>query len=100
MHRTFFLGNLPYQTTEELLRELFSPFGTVTAVNLVGDRENGVFRGFGFLKIDTDDAGRVMAELDNMPLGQQRLIVQEINSLDVTSPVQPQRSAPGHTPKK
>ena len=87
MLRTLFLGNLPYQTDEAMLRELFSPYGTVIAVNLVGDRENGVFRGFGFLKIDTSDLERLHRELDNMPLGQQRLIVQEINSRDVTSPL-------------
>lgn len=89
MLRTFFLGNLPYQTNEDMIRELFRPFGTVEAVNLVGDRQNGVFRGFGFLKIDTPDsqAPQCIAEtLDNMPLGQQRLIVQELNGPDVTKP--------------
>jgi RNA recognition motif-containing protein len=87
MQRTFFLGNLPYQTDEMMLRELFGPYGTVTAVNLVGDRVNGVFRGFGFLKIDTQDEKRITSELDNMPLGNQRLIVQELNSKDVTKQV-------------
>jgi RNA recognition motif-containing protein len=87
MHRTFFIGNLPYQTDEAMVRELFSPYGAVTAVNLVGDRENGVFRGFGFLKIDTSDVSRIVMGLDNMPLGQQRLIVQEVNSHDVTAPL-------------
>jgi len=87
MQRTFFLGNLPYQTDEEMLRELFTPYGSVTAVNLVGDRVNGVFRGFGFIKIDTQDVNRIVNDLDNMPLGHQRLIVQELNSRDVTKQV-------------
>ncbi len=78
MLRTYFLGNLPYQTTDETIRELFGPYGAVTALHLVGDRENGVFRGFGFLKIDTEDTKRIALELDGLPLGQQRLIVQEI----------------------
>jgi len=86
MLRTFFLGNLPYQTDEDMIRELFRPYGTVEAVNLVGDRQNGVFRGFGFLKIDTPDPHAILANLDNMPLGQQRLIVQELHNTDVTRP--------------
>lgn len=86
MLHTFFLGNLPYQTDEDMIRELFLPYGTVQAVNLVGDRQNGVFRGFGFLKIDTPDPQAIIASLDNMPLGQQRLIVQELHNTDVTKP--------------
>ena len=87
MLRNFFIGNLPYQVDEAMLRELFAPFGTVIAVNLVGDRDNGVFRGFGFLKIDTQHPADIVAALDNSPLGQQRLIVQEINSGDPTAPL-------------
>jgi len=83
MQRTFFVGNLPYQTDEDMLRELFAPHGSVLEVKLVGDRKNGVFRGFGFLSIDTLDPARLVESLDKMPLGQQRLIVQEINSRDV-----------------
>ena len=87
MLRTFFVGNLPYQTDEAMVRELFAPYGNVLAVNLVGDRENGVFRGFGFLKIDTGDVARIIDTLDRMPLGQQYLIVQELNPGDVTAPL-------------
>lgn len=87
MSHTFFLGNLPYQTNEEMIRELFSPYGTVTAVNLVGDRDNGVFRGFGFLRMESAQVERIMDTLDGMPLGQQLLIVQEVNERDVTRPV-------------
>lgn len=89
MLHTYFLGNLPYQTNEDMIRELFTPFGTVQTVNLVGDRESGVFRGFGFLKIDTQDPTAIVAKLDNMPLGQQRLIVQELHNQDVTKPAAP-----------
>ena len=87
MQRTFFVGNLPYQTDEPMIRELFSPYGSVLSVHLVGDRVSGVFRRFGFLKIETADPGRIIDTLDKMPLGQQFLIVQELNPRDVTQPV-------------
>lgn len=44
-----FVGGLASHTTEEEFRAYFEPFGTVTDVTIMKDRENGRSRGFGFV---------------------------------------------------
>lgn len=50
-----YVGNLPYETTEEQVVELFTPFGTVNRATLVNDRETGRPRGFGFVEMPNDN---------------------------------------------
>jgi RNA recognition motif-containing protein len=47
-----FVGNLPYDTTEMDLRELFSPIGLPSTVIIPTDRETGKPRGFAFVEFD------------------------------------------------
>jgi len=42
-----FVGNLAFTTTEEDLRQLFEPYGTVDTIRMMTDRETGRSRGFG-----------------------------------------------------
>jgi len=50
--KKIYVGNLPFSATEDQVRELFSPHGTVNSVSLITDRETGRPRGFGFIEID------------------------------------------------
>ncbi|MEW6735664.1 MAG: RNA-binding protein [Acidobacteriota bacterium] len=50
----FYVGNIPYRTTTEELQKLFDPFGTVTSVNIVTDKDTGQSKGFAFVDIDAD----------------------------------------------
>ncbi len=52
MAQKVYVGNLPFNATEEDVRELFSAYGTVYSVNLISDRETGRPRGFGFVEMD------------------------------------------------
>lgn len=69
-----FVGNLSFNTNEESVRELFSPYGDVDSVRIITDRETGRSRGFGF--VEMADAGEAMTammqlngtELDGRPL--------------------------------
>ena len=45
-----YVGNLNYRTTDEKLKELFSPFGDVSSVNILQGR------GFGFVEMASPDA--------------------------------------------
>lgn len=74
-----FMGNLPYDTTEESVTELLSPYGEVKAVDLVGDRVNGVFRGFGFIKLEAESIEDMLNALDGKPMGKQALIVHQVS---------------------
>ncbi|CAL8069646.1 unnamed protein product [Calicophoron daubneyi] len=46
--RSIFVGNIPYEATEEKLIELFSKAGPVIGFRLVYDRESGKPKGYGF----------------------------------------------------
>ncbi|VDM32744.1 unnamed protein product [Hydatigera taeniaeformis] len=46
--RSIFVGNIPYEATEEKLVELFSKAGPVVSFRLVYDRESGKPKGYGF----------------------------------------------------
>ena len=53
METKLYVGNLAFSTTEEQLRNLFAQAGTVTAVDLIKDRNPGESKGFGFVQMST-----------------------------------------------
>ncbi len=54
-----YVGNLSWTMTEEDLVGLFSPFGEVTSAKIVTDKFNGNrSKGFGFVEMADDEAGR------------------------------------------
>mmetsp|Transcript_34695 Transcript_34695/g.80998 ORF Transcript_34695/g.80998 Transcript_34695/m.80998 type:complete len:604 (+) Transcript_34695:96-1907(+) len=56
--------SLPPETDDDQLRSLFSPFGTVTDVKAVQDRESGVCRGYGFVRLSNmEEASAAVKEL-------------------------------------
>jgi RNA recognition motif-containing protein len=55
MSRELFVGNLSYSTTEDNLQTLFSQFGTIETLKVISDAETGRSRGFGFVKMSTED---------------------------------------------
>jgi RNA recognition motif-containing protein len=59
-----YVGNLPFTATEDSVRALFSPHGTVETLSLITDRETGNPRGFGFVEMANADAARAMQALN------------------------------------
>lgn len=53
-----YVGNLSYSVTEDDLRALFSEFGDVSSAKLIIDRESGRSKGFGFVEMAGNDAGK------------------------------------------
>jgi cold-inducible RNA-binding protein len=73
-----YVGNLPFDTTEDDLRELFSSDGEVRDVSLVTDRDTGRSRGFGFVEFANDDDGRkAIDRLNGSDMGGRQLTVNE-----------------------
>jgi len=71
-----YVGNLPYTTTPDELREAFAVIGTVTRSQIITDRETGRSRGFGF--IEMADGGEEAVERMNGAIFQgRRLTVNE-----------------------
>ena len=54
--KNLFIGNLNFQTTKNELRSLFEPFGEITNIRLMTDRDTGRSRGFGFVEMATEEA--------------------------------------------
>lgn len=55
MGNKLYVGNLPFSTTEDSLREAFGQCGTVTDVMIAVDRQTGRSRGFGFITFSSDE---------------------------------------------
>lgn len=53
-----YVGNLPYQVTEDQLRTLFAEAGEVLSVKIMTDRITGEPRGFGFIEMATKAEGQ------------------------------------------
>ena len=53
-----YVGNLPYNTTEDDLRNLFSQYGSIDSVAVITDRETGRSKGFGFVEFGNDAEAR------------------------------------------
>lgn len=47
-----YVGNLPWNTTETQLRDLFAQYGEVATAKIIEDRETGRSRGFGFVEME------------------------------------------------
>ena len=79
MGTSLYVGNLPFSTNEDALRELFSQNGrTVNEVNLITDRETGRPRGFGFVEMSSqEDAEGATRELNGYELDGRVLTVNE-----------------------
>src|SRR5687768_13490561 len=72
-----YLGNLPYQMTEEELRQTFEEFGSVKAASILIDRETGRPRGFGFIEIEDEAGPRAIQELNGKQVQGRTLTVNE-----------------------
>jgi RNA recognition motif-containing protein len=72
-----YVGNLPFTTTEDSVRSLFAPHGTVEKVSLITDRDTGQPRGFGFVEMSNADASRAMQALNGQDFGGRALKVNE-----------------------
>ena len=59
-----FVGNLPTDTSEQSVRELFSEFGTVRSIHLPVDVFTRKCRGFGFVEMEGHEARAAIAGLN------------------------------------
>ena len=78
MARKLYVGNLPYDTSEQDLQTLFAGAGTVDSVNIMRDMATGRARGFAFVEMSTDDEARKAIDiLNNHDLGGRNMTVNE-----------------------
>jgi len=71
-----YVGNLPFDLTEEELREEFTPFGKIESVAIPTDRYSGRSRGFAFIEMPTVSEGQAaIAALNGKTLKERTLNV-------------------------
>jgi RNA recognition motif-containing protein len=76
--KNIYVGNLSFGTTEETVRSLFEPYGTVDRVNIVTDRDTGQPRGFAFVEMPNDAEGeRAIAAVNGRDVAGRTLAVNE-----------------------
>ena len=49
-----YVGNLSYDANEDDLRQAFEPFGQISSVRVISDRDTGRSKGFGFVEMPND----------------------------------------------
>lgn len=72
-----FVGNLPFSATEQSVRALFEPHGTIESIALINDRDTGRPRGFGFIEMSSSDASKAMQALNGKDFEGRALKVNE-----------------------
>jgi RNA recognition motif-containing protein len=55
METKLYVGNLPFDATEEELKTLFSEAGEVKSVVLIKDKFSGQSKGFGFIEMENQE---------------------------------------------
>ncbi|XP_065792685.1 cleavage stimulation factor subunit 2 tau variant-like isoform X2 [Muntiacus reevesi] len=95
--RSVFVGNIPYEATEEQLKDIFSEVGSVVSFRLVYDRETGKPKGYGFFEYqDQETALSAMRNLNGREFSGRALRVdnaaseknkEELKSLGPAAPI-------------
>lgn len=55
MAKKLYVGNLPYSTTDDILRDHFAKAGVVVSATVIQDKMTGRSKGFGFVEMGTDE---------------------------------------------
>lgn len=81
--KKLFVGNLPYQITEDELKEAFASAGTVESVFIVKDRMTGRAKGFGFVEMSSDEeAAKAVNMFNNQEIAGRKVIVNEARPME------------------
>ena len=71
-----FVANLPFNTTEDQLKEIFEDIGPLKTIRIVTDRDTGRQRGFSFLEFhDVTTAEAAVRNLNEHDLNGRKLKV-------------------------
>jgi RNA recognition motif-containing protein len=97
-----YVGNLPFNVTEENLREHFSAIGTITYLSIPIDRETGKGRGIAFLEFkDRAQADEAIRRFNNQSFQGRSITVSEARARDeskrASAPPRPPISRPTAT---
>ena len=77
-NKRLYIGGLPYEVTDDRLREVFLAHGNVESASVITDRYSGESRGFGFVEMGTaEEAAAAVAGLNDTEMDGRRITVAE-----------------------
>ena len=78
MSKKIYVGNLSFDTNDDQLNSIFSPFGTVSSARVIKDKYTDRSRGFGFVEMDkVEEADKAIAELNGKNIDGRDLNINE-----------------------
>ena len=87
MAKKLFVGGLPWATTNDDLRDLFSQAGTVASATVITDKMTGRSRGFGFVEFDSDaEADAALNMFNGQDYNGRKLVVNEAKPMSDRPP--------------
>lgn len=87
MAKRLYVGGLPYETTEDELKQVFGEVGAVTSTNIIMDKFTGRSRGFGFVEMSSDDeADKAVETLNGKEIGGRTIVVNEARPMEERAP--------------
>src|SRR6185369_3655402 len=83
MAKKLFVGGIPWATTSDDLKQLFSQYGTVASATVITDKMTGRSRGFGFVEFENDEeATAAESALNNTDYQGRTLVVKEARPME------------------
>jgi cold-inducible RNA-binding protein len=65
MNKKLFVGGIPFTSTEEAIKALFSQAGNVVSATIIFDKMSGRSKGFGFVEMETEEEAQKAIEMFN-----------------------------------
>jgi len=88
MGTKLYVGNLPYNVTEERLQEHFAQHGPVVSARIITDKFSGRSKGFGFVEMaSTQEAEKATTALNGTDFEGRNIVVSESSGRVMASPV-------------
>jgi RNA recognition motif-containing protein len=73
-----YVANIPWKATEEQMKQLFAEYGEVSSAKIIMDKVTQRSRGFGFVEMADDTAGKnAINELNGADFMGKNLVVNE-----------------------
>jgi RNA recognition motif-containing protein len=72
-----YVGNLPYNISDDQLSAMFARYGTPDSAKVITDRDSGQSKGFGFVEFNDAEIAKAALALDGTEFGGRSLKVNE-----------------------
>ncbi len=82
MTRTLYVGNIPWSTREDALKQFFLQFGEVVECRIITETATGRSRGYGFIEVSEESMEDILKKSDGADLDGRKLVVNEAKPRD------------------